>query len=187
MLLLLLAGTPVTAPPRLLNLAALLDFANVAYQAYQRAIERLAQATVEWQTLRQGNGQPEAIQAAAAAQAARHREVTDADRVYKAAAKKAKKAGAAPSADDAQREQRQRESNRDLMARARATQTADQQQQLRDQNAAQHAQNHLGFFGCINPELVGLTGCEEQRDRLKREKDMHLLWYLVLIITTQQQ
>ena len=32
MLLLLLAGTvpPVTAPPRLLNLAALLDFANVA-------------------------------------------------------------------------------------------------------------------------------------------------------------
>ena len=53
-LLLLLAGTPVTAPPRLLNLAALLDFANVAYQAYQRAIERLAQATVEWQTLRQG-------------------------------------------------------------------------------------------------------------------------------------
>ena len=48
-LLLLLAGTPVTAPPRLLNLAALLDFANVAYQAYQRAIERLAQATVEWQ------------------------------------------------------------------------------------------------------------------------------------------
>ena len=58
-LLLLLAGTPVTAPPRLLNLAALLDFANVAYQAYQRAIERLAQANVEWQTLRQGNGQPE--------------------------------------------------------------------------------------------------------------------------------
>ena len=148
LLLLLLAGTPVTAPPRL-NLAALLDFANGAYQAYQRAIERLAQATVEWQTLRQGNGQPEAIQAAAAAQAARHREVTDADKVYKAAAKKAKKAGAAPSADDAQREQRQRESNRDLMARARATQTADQQQQLRDQNAAQHAQNHLGFFGCI--------------------------------------
>ena len=77
-LLLLLAGTPVTAPPRLLNLAALLDFANVAYQAYQRAIERLAQATVEWQ----GNGQPEAIQAAAAAQAARHREVTDADKFY---------------------------------------------------------------------------------------------------------
>ena len=66
--------------------------------------------------------------------------MTDADKVYKAAAKKAKKAGAAPSADD-------------------------QQQQLRDQNAAQHAQNHLGFFGCINPELVGLTGCEEQRDR----------------------
>ena len=59
MLLLLLAGTPVTAPPRLLNLAALLDFANGAYQAYQRAIERLGQATVEWQTLRQGNGQPE--------------------------------------------------------------------------------------------------------------------------------
>ena len=147
-LLLLLAGTPVTAPPRLLNLAALLDFANVAYQAYQRAIERLAQATVEWQGNGQGNGQPEAIQAAAAAQAARHREVTDADKVYKAAAKKAKKAGAAPSADD-------------------------QQQQLRDQNAAQHAQNHLGFFGCINPELVGLTGCEEQRDRLKRKKDMH--------------
>ena len=29
-MLLLLAGTPVTAPPRLLNLAALLDFANVA-------------------------------------------------------------------------------------------------------------------------------------------------------------
>ena len=114
MLLLLLAGTPVTAPPRLLNLAALLDFANVAYQAYQRAIERLAQATVEWQTLGQGNGQPEAIQAAAAAQAARHREVTDADKVYKAAAKKAKKASAAPSADDAQWEQRQRESNRDL-------------------------------------------------------------------------
>ena len=45
--LLLLAGNPVPAPPRLLNLAALLDFANVAYQAYQRAIERLAQATVE--------------------------------------------------------------------------------------------------------------------------------------------
>ena len=41
----------------------------------------------------------------------------------------------------------------------------------------------LGFFGCINPELVGLTGCEEQRDRLKREKDMHLLWYPVFIIT----
>ena len=144
-LLLLLAGTPVTAPPRLLNLAALLDFANVAYQAYQRAIERLAQATVEWQGNGQGNGQPEAIQAAAAAQAARHREVTDADKVYKAAAKKAKKAGAAPSADDAQREQRQRESNRD----SRATHTADQQQQLREQNAAQHTQNHLGFFGCI--------------------------------------
>ena len=143
LLLLLLAGTPVTAPPRL-NLAALLDFANGAYQAYQRAIERLAQATVEWQTLRQGNGPPEAIQAAAAAQAARHREVTDADKVYKAAAKKAKKASAAPSADDAQREQRQRESNR-----ARATHTADQQQQLREQNAAQHTQNHLGFFGCI--------------------------------------
>ena len=31
---------------------------------------------------------------------------------------------------------------------------------------------------------VGLTGCEEQRDRLEREKDMHMLWYLVLIITT---
>ena len=46
------------------------------------------------------------------------REVTDADKVYKAAAKKAKKAGAAPSADDAQREQW--ESNRDLVARARA-------------------------------------------------------------------
>ena len=74
--------------------------------------------------------------------------MTDADKVYKAAAKKAKEAGAAPSADDVQREQRQRESNRDLMARARATQTADQQQQ-RDQNAAQHAQSHLGFFGCI--------------------------------------
>ena len=160
-LLLLLVGTPVTAPPRLLNLAALLDFANVAYQAYRRAIDRLAQATVEWQTLRQGNGPPEAIQAAAAAQAARHREVTDADKVYKAAAKKAKKAGAAPSADDVQREQRQRGSNRDLMARARATQTADQQQQLRDQNAAQHAQNHLGFFGCIR----GIH--PEQRDRLK--------------------
>ena len=81
LLLLLLAGTPVTAPPRL-NLAALLDFANGAYQAYQRAIERLAQAAVEWQTLRQGNGQPEAIQAAAAAQAARHREVTDADNPF---------------------------------------------------------------------------------------------------------
>ena len=67
-LLLLLA---VTASPRLLNLAVLLDFANGAYQAYQRAIKRLAPATVEWQTLRQGNGQPEAIQAAAAAQAAR--------------------------------------------------------------------------------------------------------------------
>ena len=148
MLLLLLAGAPVTAPPRLLNLAALLDFANVAYQAYQRAIERLAQATVEWQGNGQGNGQPEAIQAAAAAQAARHREVTDADKVCKAAAKKAKKAGADPSADDAQREQRQ-ESNRDLVARARATHTADQQQQLREQNAAQHAQHYLGFFGCI--------------------------------------
>ena len=86
-LLLLLAGTPVTAPP---NLAALLDFANGAYQAYQRAIKRLAPATVEWQTLRQGNGQPEAIQAAAAAQAARHKEVTDADKIYKAAAKKAR-------------------------------------------------------------------------------------------------
>ena len=88
LLLLLLAGTPVTAPPRL-NLA-LLDFSNGAYQAYQCAIERLAQATVEWQTLRQGNGQPEAIQAAAAAQAARHKEVTDADKIYKAAAKKAR-------------------------------------------------------------------------------------------------
>ena len=28
---------------------------------------------------------------------------------------------------------------------------------------------------------VGLTGCEEQRDRLEREKDMHMLWYLVLL------
>ena len=33
MLLLLLAGTPVTAPPRL-NLAALLDFAKGAYQKW---------------------------------------------------------------------------------------------------------------------------------------------------------
>ena len=40
MLLLLFAGSPVTAPPRL-NLAAMLDFANGAYQAYQRATERL--------------------------------------------------------------------------------------------------------------------------------------------------
>ena len=70
MLLLLFAGSPVTAPPRL-NLAAMLDFANGAYQAYQRAREKLVQATEEWQTHRQRNGQPEAIQAAAAAQAAR--------------------------------------------------------------------------------------------------------------------
>ena len=97
--------------------------------------------------------------------------MTDAD---KAAVKKAKKAGAAPSADDAQREQRQRESNRDLMARARATHTADQQQQLRDQNAAQHKIT-LVSLDVLDAYIqnAGLTGCEEQRDRLKRKKDMH--------------
>ena len=80
-------------------------------------------------------------------------------------------------------QQQLREQNAAQHAQARATHTADQQQQLRDQNAASMHKITLVSLDVLEAYIqnVGLTGCEEQRDRLKREKDMHLLWYLVLI------
>ena len=107
MLLLLHAGTPVTALPRF----------NLAHTRRTNVLENgLRRQPKNGRPLDSEMGSPRPS-AAAAAQAARHREVTTAEKVYKAAVKKANKAGAAPSAEDAQREQRQRESNRGLMAK----------------------------------------------------------------------